>query len=120
MKGDFVKTGRKWSVLLLYFGAILLLAAGSGCRNRPVQSSEEDTSGPEKSTSDRIIEADDFYRQRKDLSNARRGIIALRQARTRDSGNFEVAWKLARFEYTLARMQRMTQSAKQHFATALR
>jgi len=101
MKGDFVKTGRKWSVLLLYFGAILLLAANSGCRERSIQQSGESTSGPEKSTGQRITEADDFYRQRKDLSNARRGIIALRQARTRDSGNYELAWKLARFEYYL-------------------
>src|SRR6266404_2489038 len=101
IKGDFVKTGRKRSILLVYFGVILFLAAGSGCRDHPVQSSEDDKAGPEKSTSDRIIEADDFYRQRKDLSNTRRGIIALRQARARDSGNYEVAWKLARFEYYL-------------------
>jgi len=100
-KGDFVKTGGKRRVLLVYIGAILLLAAGSGCRDRAIQSSEADPSGPEKSTPERISEADDFYRQRKDLSNARRGIIALRQARTRDSGNYEVAWKLARFEYYL-------------------
>jgi len=96
-----VKTGGKRSNTLVCFGAILFLAVGSACRSRAIQSSVEDTSGPEKSTSARIIEADDFYRQRKDLSNARRGIIALGQARTRDSGNYEVAWKLARLEYYL-------------------
>ena len=96
-----MKTGGKRSILLVYFGVILLLAVGSGCRNRQVQSSQEDTSGPEKTAGERITEADDFYRQRKDLSNARRGIIALRQAHARDSGNYEVAWKLARFEYYL-------------------
>jgi len=101
IKGGFVKTGGKRGILLMYFGVILFLAVGSGCRNRPVQSSEEGASGPEKTTGERITEADDLYRQRKDLSNARRGIIALRQARTRDSGNYEVAWKLSRFEYYL-------------------
>jgi hypothetical protein len=96
-----VKTGRKRRPLLTYFGAILFLTAGAGCRDRSLQSSDSDRSGPEKNTSERISEADDFYRQRKDLSNARRGIIALRQAYTRDSGNYEVAWKLARLEYYL-------------------
>src|SRR6266576_3717703 len=101
IKGDFVKTGRKRNNSLVCFGALLFLVVGSGCGGRAIEPSEEDKAGPEKSTSDRIIEADDFYRQRKDLSNTRRGIIALRQARARDSGNYEVAWKLARFEYYL-------------------
>src|SRR6266571_1345624 len=79
--GGFLKMGRKRDVLLVGLALILFLAAGSSCRDRSVQSNQERTAAPEKSTSDRITEADAFYRQRKDLSNVRRGIITLRQAR---------------------------------------
>jgi hypothetical protein len=99
--GGFVKKGRKRNILRWYLGVVLLLGASSGCRDRTVRSSEEGTAGPEKSSSERITEADALYRQRKDLSNVRRGIIALRQARIRDSGNYEAAWKLARLDYFL-------------------
>ncbi|MEP6741685.1 MAG: TRAP transporter TatT component family protein [bacterium] len=77
------------------------MAASSGCRDRSAQPNQQGVAGGEKSASDRISEADAFYRQRKDLTNARRGIISLRQARTRDSGNYEAAWKLARLDYYL-------------------
>ncbi len=100
-KGDFVKKGRKHYPLLVCFGAILFAATSSGCGDRSVQSSEEGTAGAEKSSSERIIEADNLYRQRQDLTNVRRAIIALRQARMRDTGNYEASWKLARLDYFL-------------------
>jgi hypothetical protein len=99
--GGFVKKGRKRNILPWCLGVVLLSGASSGCRDRTVRSSEEGTAGPEKSSNERITEADALYRQRKDLSNVRRGIIALRQARIRDSGNYEAAWKLARLDYFL-------------------
>lgn len=99
--GGFVKKGRKHYVLLVYAGAVLLAATSSGCGDRSVQSNEEGTAGAEKSSSERIIEADGLYRQRQDLSNVRRAIIALRQARMRDTGNYEASWKLARLDYYL-------------------
>jgi hypothetical protein len=96
-----VKIGRKRDVLLCCLTTILVVASGSSCRNRTADPTESGTGGSEKSPSESISEADALYSQRKDLSNARRGIIALRQARTRDSGNYEVAWKLARLDYFL-------------------
>jgi tetratricopeptide (TPR) repeat protein len=99
--GGFVKKRRKLNVSLLCLGLVLYASVGSGCRDRSAQSSEEETATSEKSTSERITEADALYGQRKDLSNVRRGIIALRQARIRDPGNYETAWKLARLEYFL-------------------
>src|SRR5580765_2449814 len=81
--------------------AVLVAAGGSACRNQTVDQAESGNGGPEKSTAERIAEADALYAQRKDLSNARRGIIALRQVRTRDTGNYEAAWKLARLDYFL-------------------
>jgi hypothetical protein len=74
---------------------------GSACRNQSAEPVESGTGGPEKTTAQSIEEADTFYAQRKDLSNVRRGIIALRQAHTRDTGNYEAAWKLARLDYFL-------------------
>ena len=88
-------------VVLLALVALLLMAAGSGCRNRQSETPETSAGAPEKSSSERLAEADALYSQRKDLANVRRGIIALRQARVHDSGNYEAAWKLARLDYFL-------------------
>jgi predicted Zn-dependent protease len=79
----------------------LAVAIGSSCRNRATESSESANTAPEKSTSETIAEADTLYSQRNDLANVRRGIIALRQARTRDTANYQAAWKLARLDYFL-------------------
>jgi hypothetical protein len=88
-------------VLLSSIVAALVVAACSACRNRATEPVESGSGGPEKTTAQNIDEADAFYEQRRDLADARRGIIALRQARTRDTGNYEAAWKLARLDYFL-------------------
>jgi hypothetical protein len=80
---------------------VLVVAGGSACRNRSSAAAENGNASPEKSTAESIAEADALYAQRKDLSNVRRGIIALRQALTRDGANYEAAWKLARLDYFL-------------------
>jgi tetratricopeptide (TPR) repeat protein len=49
-----------------------------------------------------ITSADQLYGQRQDLMQLRRGIVSLRQALTKDPGNFEAAWKLSKFNYYLA------------------
>ena len=97
----FAETGLKHRVPFSLLLLVLAVALGSSCRNRAAEQAEGAGSGPEKTTSERVSEADTFYAQRKDLANVRRGIIALRQARTHDSGNYEVAWKLARLDYFL-------------------
>lgn len=96
-----MKTGLKHKVLLFCLAVILAGAVGSSCKNRRAESAETASATPEKSTTESIAEADALYSQRKDLSSVRRGIIALRQARTRDTGNYEAAWKLARLDYFL-------------------
>ena len=97
----FAKTGRKRCGLLQCLIVALVVTGSSSCQNRPAESTEGASAGAEKSTSESIAEADALYVQRKDLLEVRRGIIALRQARTRDSGNYEAAWKLARLDYFL-------------------
>ncbi len=98
---NFAKPGGNGSHGSGAFALILLLVAASACQRSSVQPAEEAAAGPEKSTRERIVEADALYQQRKDLSSVRRGIIALRQARTRDPGSYEAAWKLAKFDYFL-------------------
>lgn len=96
-----MKIGLKRGVVLCCLTAIFVIAPSLSCRNRTADPAESGNAGPEKSAAESIAEADALYAQRKDLSNARRGIIALRQARTRDTGNYEAAWKLARLDYFL-------------------
>lgn len=96
-----MKTGLKRNVALFFVAMILAVAVGSSCKNRRAESAEPTSATPEKSTTESIAEADVLYSHRKDLSSVRRGIIALRQARTRDTGNYEAAWKLARLDYFL-------------------
>lgn len=95
-----MKIGLNRRVLLNGLVAMSLAAACSACSSRAADPAESGT-GPEKTTAENIAEGDAQYAQRKDLSSVRRGIIALRQARTSDPGNYEAAWKLARLDYFL-------------------
>ena len=54
------------------------------------------------SAAEDINSADQLYGQREDLMQLRRGIVSLRQALTKDPGNFDAAWKLSKFNYYLA------------------
>src|SRR5262249_57478729 len=51
---------------------------------------------------DDIAQAEQFYTQRDDLMKVRQGIVSLRQATTKDPGNYDAAWQLAKFNYYLA------------------
>ncbi|HET6893190.1 MAG TPA: TRAP transporter TatT component family protein [Pyrinomonadaceae bacterium] len=48
-----------------------------------------------------VAQAEELYRQREDLSKLRQAVTLLRQARIGDYGNYEIAWKLAKFDYYL-------------------
>jgi len=54
------------------------------------------------SAAEDIASADQLYSQREDLMQLRRGIVSLRQALTKDPGNYDAAWKLSKFNYYLA------------------
>ncbi|HKZ03161.1 MAG TPA: TRAP transporter TatT component family protein [Pyrinomonadaceae bacterium] len=58
-------------------------------------------SGDPVTAAARIAEADKLYSERSDLSRVRLGIALLRQAQIADYGNYEAAWKLAKFNYYL-------------------
>src|SRR5437867_4636560 len=76
----------------------LLLLATSCNEGSPNESPTADSA----SAAEDIVLADQLYGQREDLMQLRRGIVSLRQALTKDPGNYDAAWKLAKFNYYLA------------------
>lgn len=55
---------------------------------------------PSSPTED-LAHAQQLYSQREDLMRLREGIVSLRQAITKDPGNYDAAWQLAKFNYYL-------------------
>jgi tetratricopeptide (TPR) repeat protein len=49
-----------------------------------------------------IAQADQFYREREDLTRLEQGIVLLRQAATTDPRSYDANWRLAKFNYYLA------------------
>jgi Tfp pilus assembly protein PilF len=54
------------------------------------------------SASEDVAHALQLYAEREDLMKLREGVVSLRQAITKDPGNYEAAWQLAKFDYYLA------------------
>jgi len=54
------------------------------------------------SASEDVAKALQLYSQRQDLMQLREGIVSLRQAMTKDPGNYDAAWQLSKFDYYLA------------------
>ena len=79
--------------------SICLLLLATSCN---VGTHEESTAADSASAASDIANADQLYGQREDLMQLRRGIVSLRQALTKDPGNYDAAWKLAKFNYYLA------------------
>jgi len=78
---------------------VLLLCMGSiSCKKASSASGDRAAVRPSK---DVIAEADGLYAQRTDLVKVRQAIVALRQAQADDSTNYELAWRLAKYNYYL-------------------
>jgi len=79
--------------------SICLLLIATSCNDgAPYESPSADTASAAKD----IASADQLYGQRADLMQLRQGIVSLRQAVTKDPGNYDAAWKLSKFNYYLA------------------
>ena len=78
--------------------SIVLICLCVSCGN---ESHEVATPTTTSATED-IAHALQLYGQREDLMRLREGIVSLRQARTKDAGNYEATWQLAKFNYYLA------------------
>jgi Tfp pilus assembly protein PilF len=86
---------RKFHISLAIAGVLFALIS---CKsNSNVEAPADDK---QAATAD-IAQADQFYSQREDLSRLEQGIISLRHAVTVDRGNYDAAWRLAKFNYYL-------------------
>src|SRR5437879_6220144 len=89
------KNGRKLGVL------VLVLTVGTiGLSCRKAATAPEDRAAV-RPAAEAIAEADQLYVGRSDLVNVRRGVVALRQAQAEDQTNYDLAWRLAKFNYYL-------------------
>jgi tetratricopeptide (TPR) repeat protein len=91
----FDKKGGKLGVL------VLVLTVGTiGLSCRKAATAPEDRAAV-RPAAEAIAEADQLYVGRSDLVNVRRGVVALRQAQAEDQANYDLAWRLAKFNYYL-------------------
>lgn len=79
--------------------SICLLLIATSCN---LGTHEESPVADSASAAGDVASADQLYDQREDLMQLRRGIVSLRQALTKDPGNYDAAWKLSKFNYYLA------------------
>ena len=84
--------------IIVAISICLLLLATACNEGAPAESPAADTA----SAAEDINSADQLYGQRADLLQLRRGIVSLRQAQTKDPGNYDASWKLSKFNYYLA------------------
>ncbi|MDX6613504.1 MAG: hypothetical protein QOD75_2690 [Blastocatellia bacterium] len=101
-------SGSKSSAKLKNLGEVFLgvLVAGAilgsvSCRKSPPITPERQLTLDVQSAVIKIQQADVLYDQRDDLSKVREGLTLLRQAQLEDSGSYEVAWRLSKFDYYL-------------------
>jgi len=93
--GFFAESLRKPSAFLIF----LVLCFGTiSCRNAVSEATDRAAIRPAR---DAIAEADRLYTQRADLVKVRQAIVALRQAQADDSTNYELAWRMAKYNYYL-------------------
>ena len=74
---------------------ITFLLAGNACRKSTA------IDAPRRPTADALREAEQLYSGREELLKARQAIVVLRQAQAADPSNYEVAWRLAKYNYYL-------------------
>jgi tetratricopeptide (TPR) repeat protein len=86
---------RKRGLLLV----VLAFAIGVGaCRKGATEAENRGTARP---AAEAITQADQLYAGRADLMKVRQGLVALRQSQADDPTNYELAWRLAKFNYYL-------------------
>ena len=85
-------------VLWLVLSGMVVALLPTGCRH---QSEPDPDVSPAVSTQDLIAKADGLYAGREDISKARSAIATLREARVKDYKNYDVLWRLAKYNYYL-------------------
>ena len=91
----FEKNGGKLGLLVL---VLTVATIGVSCRKAATAPGDRAVVRPAAAA---IAEADQLYAGRADLVKIRRGVVALRQAQAEDQSNYDLAWRLAKFNYYL-------------------
>ena len=87
---------RKFHICLAIAGVLFVV---SSCKSN---SGVEALADDKQTAAADIAQADQFYSQREDLTRLKEGISLLSHALTVDPGNYDAAWRLAKFNYYLA------------------
>ena len=95
------KTLRNFKSSGLLLALLICAILGQACNSEPPPEDISGSGNDKQRAMENVTAADQFYRQREDLSKLRQGIALLRQAQISDSGNYEAAWKLAKSAYYL-------------------
>jgi tetratricopeptide (TPR) repeat protein len=82
--------------LLIFAAAFVVGITVTNCRNKAVETVDPPSDRP---VDEAIAQAEQFYAQREDVLKVRQGLIVLRQALTANPGNYEIAWRVAKFNY---------------------
>lgn len=78
---------------------LVFVAALLGCSTPAEPAVSAPSSG--RSAAESIAQADELYAQRADVMRVRQGLIALRQAAAEHATNYELAWRVAKYNYYL-------------------
>ena len=90
--------GEKGRKMHMSIGAAVVIILAAGCRNSTPEGPVPPSDRP---VGQAIAEADQLYAQRGDVVKVRQALIILRQAQAANPANYEVAWRLAKFNYYL-------------------
>lgn len=81
-------------------GVLLVFVAGLSACSKPAEPAVSAPSSG-RSAAESIAQADELYAQRADVMKVRQGLIALRQAAAEHATNYELAWRVAQYNYYL-------------------
>lgn len=100
MERELTKNVKNRVKMGLFSAGLIALAAFAGCQT---QSAPAEDAGPAtaRPTAEVIQEADRLYAGRDDLLKVRQAVLQLRRAAKTDATNYELAWRLAKFDYFL-------------------
>ena len=98
MRGMAVNIRQTAGNVGLCLAAASLLFSVTSCQKQPATSADDSPSRPAVEV---ITEVDTLYTGRGDLTKVRQGLIALRHAQATEAGNYDLAWRLAKFNYYL-------------------
>lgn len=79
--------------------AVVFAATLSGCATPAEPAVSAPSTG--RSAAEGIAQADELYAQRADVMKVRQGLIVLRQATAENPTNYELAWRVAKYNYYL-------------------